>query len=187
MIPYGKDGVKTPFFLRWRRAKEEEERAGFTLVEVMIAVTILLVFIIGGARFFENSFKNWQANYAQLEIQQSGRIAMDGMTTNVRQASAATVIIDPLAVPANSKITFQVMKDTGTRTITYSLAQEKMRMELNSVETITIDNVQELYFAKRNPATVFPDEDQRCIYIRLILKKNKQQVTLESYTHLKNE
>lgn len=177
---------RTTGFLLWRRAKEEE-RDGFTLVEVMIAVAILLVFVIGGARFFENSFKNWHANYAQLEIQQAGRIAMDEMTTNVRQASAATVTIDLLAIPANSKITFQVIKDTGTRTVTYSLVQAKLRMELNTVETVTVANVQELYFAKRNPATVFPDEDPRCIYIRLILEKDKQQVTLESYTHLKNE
>lgn len=161
--------------------------AGFTLVEVLVAVAILLLFVAGGTKFFEHTTRSWQENYARLEIQQSARIAMDEMTNNIRQASAATVVIDALAVPANSRISFQVIKDTGTRAITYYLDQEKLHVEMNTMESTSFTNVQELYFAKRNPATVPPDEDPRSIYIRLILKKHNQTITMESYTHLKNE
>lgn len=161
---------------------------GITLVELLIAVTIMLLFVAGGARFFENSAKNWRSNYARIEIQQQARVAMDEMTKNVRQASAATVVVYITAVPPNSKISFTVTKDSGTSNWVYYLNNGTLSRQLNNVGSEAIaGNIKELYFAKRNEATVPPDEDPRSIYIKLVLEKSGQTVTLESYTHLKNE
>jgi prepilin-type N-terminal cleavage/methylation domain-containing protein len=162
-------------------------RKGFTLLETMIAVTIMLLFVVGGARFFENSVKSWQANYAKLEIQQNARIAMDEMTKTIRGASAAAVVIDVAAVPASSAIIFQVTKDTGTTTHLYYLSSDKLIRQLGNVSTEVIPDVTELFFAKRNSTTIPPAEDPMCIYIKLVVEKGRQKVTLESYTHLRNE
>jgi hypothetical protein len=153
----------------------------------MITVAIMLLLVAGGAKFFENSVKSWQANYAMMEIQQNARIAMDEMTKNIRGASAAAVIIDVAAVPASSAIAFQVTKDTGTNTHLYYLSNNILMRQFNGVASDIIPNVTELFFAKRNSATIPPAEDPRCIYIRLVVEKNRQKVTLESYTHLRNE
>jgi prepilin-type N-terminal cleavage/methylation domain-containing protein len=160
---------------------------GFTLLETMIAVTIMLIFVVGGARFFENSVKSWQANYAKLEIQQNARIGMDEMNKNIMGASAAAVVIDVAAVPASSAIIFQVTKDSGTTTHLYYLSNNKLMRQFNNVVTEVIPNVTGLFFAKRNSTTIPPAEDPRCIYIKLVVEKNRQKVTLENYTHLRNE
>lgn len=160
---------------------------GFTLLEIMIAVTIMLLFVVGGARFFENSVKSWQTNYAMLAIQQNARIAMDEMTKNIMGASAAAVVIDVAAVPASSAIIFQVTKDSGTATQAYYLNDNTLMRQFNSAVTEVIPNVTELFFAKRNSTTIPPAEDPRSIYIKLVVEKSGQKVTLESYTHLRNE
>jgi len=78
-----------------------------------------------------------------------------------------------------------MVKDTGTFNVSYYLNGTTLWRQLNGVESTVTDNIQEIYFAKSNPATIPPDEDPRCIYIKLVLSKNDQKVTLESYTHLK--
>lgn len=160
---------------------------GFTLLETMIALAIMLLFVVGGARFFENSAKSWQSNYVKLEIQQNARIAMDEMTKNIMGASATAVVIDVAAVPASSAIIFQVTKDTGTTTHIYYLSNNTLMRQFNSVVNEMIPDVTELFFAKRNSTTIPPAEDPRCIYIKLVVEKKGQTVTLESYTHLRNE
>ena len=160
---------------------------GFTLLEIMIAVAIMLLFVAGGAKFFENSVKSWQANYAKLEIQQNARIAMDEMTKNIMGASAAAVVIDVAAVPASSAIIFQVTKDSGTSTHLYYLSEHTLIRQFNNASSEVIPNVTELFFAKRNSTTIPPAEDPRCIYIKLVVEKGGQKVTLENYTHLRNE
>ncbi|MDD5491208.1 MAG: prepilin-type N-terminal cleavage/methylation domain-containing protein [bacterium] len=160
---------------------------GFTLLETMIAVAIMLLFVVGGARFFENSVKSWQTNYAKLEIQQNARIAMDEMTKNIMGASAAAVVIDVATVPPSSAIIFQVTKDSGTSTHLYYLSDNILMRQFNNVASEVIPNVTELFFAKRNSTTIPPAEDPRCIYIKLVVEKSGQKVTLENYTHLRNE
>lgn len=162
-------------------------RQGFTLIEMMIAVTIMLLFVAMGGRFFENSVKSWQTNYARLEIQQNARIAMDEMTRTILGASAATVVIDLAAIPASSKITFQVTKDAGVNTHIYYLNNGQLKRQLNGIDTDMISNVTELFFAKWNSTTIPPNEDLSSIYIKLVVEKNRQKITLESYSHLRNE
>lgn len=166
---------------------KKQNRNGFTLIEIVIAVAIMMLFVAMGGKFFENSIKSWQANYAKMEIQQNARIAMDEMTKTVLGASAATVIIDLAAVPASSKITFQVTKDTGINTHLYYLSNGTLIRQLNGVATDVISDVTELFFAKWNSTTIPPNEDPRSIYIKLVAEKKGQKITLESYTHLRNE
>ncbi|MBI5554228.1 MAG: prepilin-type N-terminal cleavage/methylation domain-containing protein [Elusimicrobia bacterium] len=166
---------------------KNSSRQGFTLIEIVIAVAIMLLFIAMGGRFFENTIKSWQTNYAMLEIQQNARIAMDEMTRAALGASAVTVVIDLAAVPASSKITFQVTKDAGINTHIYYLSNGQLMRQLNGVATVVIPNVTELFFAKWNSTTIPPSEDLRSVYIKLVVEKNGQKITLGSYTHLRNE
>lgn len=162
-------------------------RKGYTLVEVMIAVAIMAIVIAGSSRFFTNSVKSWSSNYANLELQQNARNAMDEMTKSLLGASAATVVIDPSAVPANSMITYQVNKDTGVFSYTYYLRNGSLVRRFNNVESNVMPNVTSLVFEKKNETSLPTEEDLRCIKIQLVVENKGQKVTMRGYTHLRNE
>ncbi len=162
-------------------------RKGYTLIEVMIAVAIMAIVIAGSSRFFTNSVKSWSSNYAKLELQQNARNAMDEMTKSLLGASAATVVIDPAAVPANSMITYQVNKDAGVLSYAYYLGNGSLVRRFNNIESNIMPDVTSLVFEKKNETSLPLEEDLRCVKIQLVAEKKGQKVTLTSYTHLRNE
>jgi len=66
---------------------------GYTFIEIMMVVAIMSILLVAGSRFFEHTAKSWRQNYAQVEIQQGARVAMDEMTQYIRQAQASTVVV----------------------------------------------------------------------------------------------
>ncbi|MDD5260106.1 MAG: prepilin-type N-terminal cleavage/methylation domain-containing protein [bacterium] len=159
---------------------------GFTLLETMIAAAIMLLLVASSAKIFETTVKTWQANYIKMQLQQNARIAMDEITKNLLGASAATVVIDPAALPLNSKITFQVIKDTGVSAHVYYLSGTTLVRQLNNVISDLIPDVTDLDFTKENE--LYPGvEDFRCIHTKLVVERKTQKITLEGYTHLRNE
>jgi len=146
----------------------------------------MLLLVAGGAKVFETTVKTWQANYVKMQLQQNARIAMDEITKNLLGAAASTVVIDPSASPLNSKITFQVNKDTGLFTHSYYLSGTTLVRQFNNVISDLIPDVAALDFTKENE--LYPGvEDLRCIHTKLVVEKKSQKITLEGYTHLRNE
>lgn len=84
---------------------------GFTLVELMVVVLILLIIIAGIFGVLNVGRQSWYTGGTQVELRQETRKAMDRMVKELRQSETAVI-----SVPADDSwyntITFQVPEDT---------------------------------------------------------------------------
>jgi type IV pilus assembly protein PilW len=59
---------------------------GFTIVEVLVALSIFLLILMGIMQVFEPSNLAYQTSQRKLNVQQNGRVAMDIMVRQIRMA-----------------------------------------------------------------------------------------------------
>jgi prepilin-type N-terminal cleavage/methylation domain-containing protein len=59
-------------------------QAGFTIVEVLVALSIFLLILMGIMQVFEPSNTAYQSSQRKLNVQQNGRVAMDVMVRQIR-------------------------------------------------------------------------------------------------------
>ncbi len=88
--------------LRGRRAVSPE--AGFSVVEVMIALVVGLVVVAGVGQMYLGSKQSYRLNEAQSRMQEDGRFALEYLARNIRLAGYKTnpLPIQPEPFPANS-------------------------------------------------------------------------------------
>jgi prepilin-type N-terminal cleavage/methylation domain-containing protein len=60
---------------------------GFTLIELMVVVSILSFVIIGLVTFFGGGIRSWISGQNQLEAQREARMAVDRMVKEIREAN----------------------------------------------------------------------------------------------------
>ena len=83
---------------------------GFTLGEIMIAMAILGIIILGISEMLQQSSRFFILNRARLELQNEARSIMTLMNRNIRQAKANSVKIDQVSGQAYySRITFDTV------------------------------------------------------------------------------
>lgn len=75
--------------LKWRQVLNFTQ--GFTLVELLVTLTILGFFIAAAYTFYLGGLKSWNRATANIEAAQSARIALDTMTSELRYASSYSV------------------------------------------------------------------------------------------------
>jgi type IV pilus assembly protein PilW len=61
-------------------------QAGFTIVEILVALSIFLLILMGIMQVFEPSNLAYQTSQRKLDVQQNGRVAMDVMVRQIRMA-----------------------------------------------------------------------------------------------------
>jgi prepilin-type N-terminal cleavage/methylation domain-containing protein len=61
-------------------------QAGFTLVELMVAMSIFLLILVGIFQVFDPSRNAYQVSERKLDVQQNARVAMDRMARQIRMA-----------------------------------------------------------------------------------------------------
>jgi prepilin-type N-terminal cleavage/methylation domain-containing protein len=59
---------------------------GFTLVELMVAMSIFLLILVGIFQVFDPSRNAYQVSERKLDVQQNARVAMDRMARQIRMA-----------------------------------------------------------------------------------------------------
>jgi prepilin-type N-terminal cleavage/methylation domain-containing protein len=70
------------------------EQAGFTLVELMVAMSIFLLILVGIFQVFDPSRNAYQVSERKLDVQQNARVAMDRMARQIRMAGYLPENID---------------------------------------------------------------------------------------------
>lgn len=98
----------------------DSKRAGVTLVELMVAVTILSLMMVAFFTIFKGGISAWQKGDTRVELIQNGRIALDRMASEIRCALPedleATISIYELKVCSGSD-TNGVLGSEGDRII----------------------------------------------------------------------
>ena len=107
--------------MRSERVRREREHAGFTLIELMVAMAAMVILI--GAVFAVNfRISNmWTAERSRSAIQQNFRFATDYITENYRQAST---IVAPADNSVGDVLTFRYVspEDGNQYEVTYRLS-----------------------------------------------------------------
>ncbi len=86
---------------------------GFTLVEMMVAVTIGLVVILGVTVTFANLKATWGAQDKMAQLQDNERLAMAFLTASVQEAGYYPDPTNPAPVPAFTDATYGNLNAAG--------------------------------------------------------------------------
>jgi prepilin-type N-terminal cleavage/methylation domain-containing protein len=111
-----------------------KNKNGFSLIEMMIVVTILGIIILGLVTFFTGGTRSWVTGQHQLEAQRNARLSMDQMVREIREAD---YIVDS---SISSSIDFHTPFHGN---ISYSLSGNDLKRDSNTV----INNVLTLDFS----------------------------------------
>lgn len=97
------------------------EKRGVTLVELLVAMTIFVLIMLGFYTVFRAGMSSWRRGEAETELIQNTRIALDRMGEEIRQA-----LIDPAYdIPgSHDEITFYLPSDAGPYSVRYFLADD---------------------------------------------------------------
>jgi len=68
------------------RIKTLRDQSGFTLVELMVAMSIFLLILVGIFQVFDPSSRAYSTTERKVNVQQNGRVAMDAMSRQIRMA-----------------------------------------------------------------------------------------------------
>jgi prepilin-type N-terminal cleavage/methylation domain-containing protein len=123
----------------------KQTRKGTTMVELMIVVAILGVVGLVAPRLVINTSRFFTMNNARVDLQRDARNAMSIMNRNLRQAQAATLVIDQISgQPYYSRLTFT--KIDG-KIISYFQDGDELMMVVNGNTNRLSDNLRYLAFA----------------------------------------
>lgn len=93
---------------------------GFTLIEVLVAMTVLSVMVLMVANIFQSSSASWNIGTQKADMNTSARAALDYMARELQFAVAGP--IDKIVAGANSEIMFELQNGNDVRFV--SLAGE---------------------------------------------------------------
>ncbi|GAH70515.1 unnamed protein product [marine sediment metagenome] len=160
-------------------------KKGFSLIEMMVALGILSLIIIGLVTFFAGGTRAWVTGQYQLEAQRNARLSMDRMVREIREADyikyTSTSILIDFHTPFHGNIS-------------YSLSDNDLKRDSNTV----INNVLTLDFSyfdnSDTELDTFPLSDEDASKISKVHidfqvdvdKDSSPDITLNSDINLRN-
>lgn len=112
------------------------KRKGFSLVEILIAITIATFVLTGATAMFIQFTKTNLSMAARSDFDRQMRVALQNMATDTRVAAAATVSSNSVSLTMPTGSTPQVIYYTYN-----SGAKELSRSEDNGADQIILNNV----------------------------------------------
>ena len=123
-------------------------RKGFSLIEMMVALGILSLIIIGLVTFFSGGTRAWVTGQYQLEAQRNARFAIDRMVKEIREGNNFAI------GAGNDSVTISYLSSFGKDPVTYKLSGTIIEREVNSVSSPLINNVKTLLFTSTDSSKV---------------------------------
>ncbi len=119
-------------------------KKGWTLVEVLIVVTMIGVLSLSVSSIFYNIWQFYKMSYAQKELQEEARVIMELIRRNLRNGISDTIVISRYddTHPYYSKIDFNTLD--GSR-VSYYQIDRTLYQEIDGNKKVLSKNV--TYFA----------------------------------------
>lgn len=150
------------------------KEAGFTLVEILVAILLFIVLISVVFACFEAGHMSWSIDMGLLDINQPLRLSMDGMSREIRQSSPGGVVINE----DGDRIDFAV----NTSNVAYYISNGRLIREHPVGENkILAQNITALNFMRNESTIEIEASAQKRIYGDVI------GVTLKEKVRLRNE
>ncbi|KUK11815.1 MAG: Uncharacterized protein XD51_1267 [Moorella sp. 60_41] len=119
------------------------KKAGFTLVEVAVAVTVFLLALSGALALYLQGTMVFRQTEARVEVQEHARIALDRLVRELRMAREVIQV-------TNSSITFTLEDGSLVRYYYDAHRQQLMRDKSGGVNPVA-SYIKELRFEKEPP------------------------------------
>ncbi|HTH49636.1 MAG TPA: prepilin-type N-terminal cleavage/methylation domain-containing protein, partial [Candidatus Limnocylindria bacterium] len=94
------------------RYSRHTARRAFSLLELLVAIGLLSVIVLALYSMFDQTQKALHANIGQVDVMESGRLAMDLIVRDVERAEAPPLSPNADLRPRGTNINFAVRKDT---------------------------------------------------------------------------
>jgi len=151
-----------------------KNKKGFSLIEMMVALGILSLIIIGLVTFFSGGTRAWVTGQYQLEAQRNARFSMDRMVREIREGTS----IDEISSDTTIKINY--LASFGKNPVTYSLSDNTISRDGIPL----INNVKILNFT-------YPDASAPLSKVHILLevdvdKDDYADITLNADINLRN-
>lgn len=86
-----------------------KKNGGFTIIELLITLSLVGFVLVSTCTFYLFGLRSWQRSSASMEAQQSARIAIDMIISELRYAHEYSLHSD------NSEVRFKISPDVRTR------------------------------------------------------------------------
>ncbi|GEM_PF-1472041 len=118
-----------------------KRKKGFTLIELLIVIVIMGLIGLGIFRFFRNAFHSFWMSRDRVDVVGQARVAMEEMSTYIRQASDEPIEISP----DNERIDFFIERDEGEwfdddREVSYYREGNSLNRRFGGVSTTLVDS-----------------------------------------------
>ena len=145
------------------KSQNKINNKGFSLIELMVVVTILSFMVIGLVTFFTGGARSWIAGQNQLKAQREARMVMDRMVKEIREGKSVVtgsyengVIISFPAALGGGIVSFELIGNTIKRNGT----------------NILIDNIPGggLTFSYFNDGGAVEEDETKASKLRIVLQ-----------------
>jgi len=165
-----------------------KNQKGFSLIEMMVAMAVLGLIVLGLVTFFSGGTRSWVTGQYQLEAQRNARLSMDRMVKEIREGknitsgseTSITVSVPHFDVNGNIDSNYSV---------TYALNDTTIQRDTNPlIESVLTGEAIFKYYNSDTEVTS-PDATVSKIHINLkvdVDKDDAPDITLNADVDLRN-
>lgn len=152
---------------------------GFSIIEVVIAMTLFGMVLIAGYQFLFSGIKSWTHGEEQIDVVQNMRVGMDFMTREIRSATRVKTIDDSNIVITVPKADFSSAVDIKYH---YDSTGKELEREEggNGLQPVS-SNISGLTFSYE------PENPKKWVGIEMKGRiKDKKEITIKSKVTLRS-
>ena len=161
-----------------RSPKGDLSLTGFTFAETMVSTLIFSILAIAILSVLTIGQKAWHSDTGKVELQQQARLAMDGMTREVRESSSSG-ITQPADGANSARLDFTTAEAGGT--ISYYLENNQLIREYPvGTEKILANDVETVDFSLSGDVLIIQLDLGKTVYGADLNFSLKEQVRLRN-------
>ncbi|WP_025775108.1 ComGF family competence protein [Neomoorella thermoacetica] len=144
-------------------------RAGFTLVETVLAASLMVLVLGASLSIMGAALSWWQRGWDRMDAQQNARIALMHMTGEIQAASQ---------VVSGSNSQTLIIEDTGGNQYKYELAGDNLRRAVKNKGFLDFSGYNPLAYGVRTLEFTYdrnPPEQSKMVTIHLVVRDGQGQ------------